>query len=75
MLAAWETIVNALTEFVHWVKLILDHIINFITRLPQYLNFVLGLVNIIPPFMRWFFMVAVLYIAIDAIIKLIRGSN
>lgn len=75
MLSALETIVNFLKSIVYFVKLIIDHIIAFITKLPQYLNFVLGLVNIVPPFLRWFVVVAITFIAIERIIGLIRGSD
>lgn len=75
MLKALDTIVSFLKMIVQFVILIIQHIINFITNIPTYLNFGMALINMLPDFVKWFMVAAVIYILIESIVRKIRGSD
>lgn len=75
MLAALDTIVSFFKTIIGFIVMVIQNIITFITNIPVYLNFALSLVNIIPPFIRWFMIAAVMFIVIDTIIRKVRGNE
>lgn len=75
MLAALDTIVSFFKMIIGFVIMVIQNIITFITNIPVYLNFGLQLVNFIPPFIRWFLIVGIMFIVIETIIRKIRGSE
>lgn len=75
MIAALDTIVSFFKMIIGFIVMVIQNIITFIANIPVYLNFALQMVNIIPPFIRWFMMAAIMFIVIDTIIRKVRGNE
>lgn len=75
MLAALDTIVSFFKMIIGFIILIVNHIVQFVLNIPTYITFALSLVNVIPPFLRWFATIVIIYWVIEAIIGRIRGTQ
>lgn len=73
MLKFFTTILNFLKAAFGLIFMILNHILQFILYIPEYIGFVLGLFDYLPAFVKPFVIVGALYLVSDLIYKKVRG--